>query len=150
MPMTEEQRARLYTLVAILSLPNFLFCGDRVRSHIVNIVLFPPPTVVAVALWEWIKSGQFASDLLASATRVTAGFVLGAAAGIFFGILTGQFPLFASLFGPIFHILRPIPPIAFVPIVILWLDCPKPEKYFWCFGACSLRCGYPRIWACRK
>jgi len=134
MPMTEAQRARLYTLVAILSLPAFLVLWEIVsRSHIVNIVLFPPPTVVAVALWEWIKSGQFASDLLASATRVTAGFVLGAAAGIFFGILTGQFPLFASLFGPIFHILRPIPPIAFVPIVILWFGLSEAGKVFLVF-----------------
>ena len=69
----------------------------------------------------------------ASAARVSAGFFLGAVAGIFFGILTGQFPLFASLFGPIFHILRPIPPIAFVPIVILWFGLSEAGKIFLVF-----------------
>ncbi|WP_213772271.1 ABC transporter permease [Bradyrhizobium sp. dw_78] len=132
--MTEGQRGRLYTTVAILSVPIFLVMWEIVsRSHIVNAVLFPPPTVVAVALWEWIESGQFAVDLLASVARVAAGFVLGSIAGIVFGILTGQFPLFSAFLGPIFHLLRPIPPIAFVPIVILWFGLSESGKIFLVF-----------------
>jgi ABC-type nitrate/sulfonate/bicarbonate transport system permease component len=134
MPMTEGQVSRLYTAVAIVSVPVFFVVWEIIsRSHIVNIVLFPPPTIVAVALWEWIKSGQFASDLLASVARVTTGFILGSVAGIFFGVLTGRFRLFESLLGPIFHLLRPIPPIAFVPIVILWFGLSESGKIFLVF-----------------
>ncbi len=98
----------------------FSACWELVsRSGVVNVVLFPPPSVVAVAMLEWVKSGQFAVDFAFSLFRVVIGFVSGAVIGVVFGILTGRYPLFSSLFSPLFHLLRPIPPIAFVPIVIL-------------------------------
>ncbi|XUJ34809.1 ABC transporter permease [Bradyrhizobium japonicum] len=62
--------------------------------------------------------------------RVTTGFILGGALGILLGILTGQFPVVSSLLSPLFHILRPIPPIAFVPIVILWFGLSEAGKLF--------------------
>ncbi len=122
---------RLNLLVSVLSIPLFLVVWELVaRSGIVNIVLFPPPSTVVTAMVAWIKSGQFVTDLLASLTRVVAGFVLGASMGIVLGLLTGQFPLVSSLLSPLFHILRPIPPIAFVPIVILWFGLSEAGKLF--------------------
>src|SRR6202171_5160109 len=112
---------RLNILIGALSIPLFLVAWELVaRSGVVNAVLFPPPSVVAVAVLEWVRGGQFFADLGASLYRVVTGFVIGAAMGIVLGVLTGQFPLISSLLSPLFHILRPIPPIAFVPIVILW------------------------------
>jgi NitT/TauT family transport system permease protein len=122
---------RLNILVGALSLPLFVGLWELVsRSGAVNMVLFPPPTVVAAAVLEWIRSGQFFGDLLASLFRVTTGFIMGGALGILFGILTGQFPVISSLLSPLFHILRPIPPIAFVPIVILWFGLSEAGKLF--------------------
>lgn len=132
--MASGYARRLNAAISILSIPLFFMIWELVsRSQIVNIVLFPPPTVVAVAMFEWIKSGQFAIDLAVSVYRVVVGFVLGASVGVIFGILTGQFQLFSSLFSPIFHILRPIPPIAFVPIVILWFGLSEAGKIFLVF-----------------
>ncbi|MGT2503400.1 ABC transporter permease [Bradyrhizobium guangxiense] len=93
-------------------------------------MLFPPPSTVAVAVLDWIHSGQFFGDVSASLFRVTAGFAIGATAGIMLGILTGEFRLISSLLSPLFHILRPIPPIAFVPIVILWFGLSETGKLF--------------------
>lgn len=122
---------RLNVLVGALSIPLFLAVWEVVaRSGAVNSVLFPPPSIVAVAVLEWVRSGQFFSDLGASLTRVVAGFAIGAAMGIVLGALTGQFPLISSLLSPLFHILRPIPPIAFVPIVILWFGLSEAGKLF--------------------
>jgi len=122
---------RLNILIGALSIPLFLCAWELVaRSGVVNAVLFPPPSVVAVAVLEWVRSGQFFSDLGASLTRVVTGFVIGAALGIVLGVLTGQFPLVSSLLSPLFHILRPIPPIAFVPIVILWFGLSEAGKLF--------------------
>src|SRR5882757_3770911 len=122
---------RLNILIGALSIPLFLCAWELVaRSGVVNAVLFPPPSVVAVAVLEWVRSGQFFSDLGASLTRVVTGFAVGAAMGIVLGILTGQFPLISSLLSPLFHILRPIPPIAFVPIVILWFGLSETGKLF--------------------
>lgn len=132
--MTTGQTKRLNTTISIVSIPLFLLAWELVsRSHIVNIILFPPPTVVAVAMIEWIKSGQFVIDLWVSVYRVAIGFVLGASAGVLLGLLTGQFQLVSSFLSPIFHILRPIPPIAFVPVVILWFGLSEYGKIFLIF-----------------
>jgi NitT/TauT family transport system permease protein len=82
---------------------------------------------------EWIRSGQFVIDLAVSVCRVVVGFVLGASIGVLLGVLTGQFQLISSFLSPIFHILRPIPPIAFVPIVILWFGLSETGKIFLVF-----------------
>ncbi len=84
-------------------------------------------------MFEWIKSGEFVIDLAVSVYRVVIGFVGGATFGVVFGILTGRYPLFSSLFSPLFHMLRPIPPIAFVPIVILWFGLSETGKLFLIF-----------------
>ena len=127
-------RHRLNVIISVLSIPFFLGLWEIVsRSGIVNVVLFPPPTVVAVAMLEWIKSGQFVVDLAYSVYRVVIGYVSGAVFGVVFGVLTGRYALFSSLFSPIFHLLRPIPPIAFVPIVILWFGLSEAGKFFLVF-----------------
>lgn len=132
--MTTRQVQRLNTTISILSIPLFFLVWELVsRSHIVNITLFPPPSVVAVAMIEWIRSGQFAIDLAVSVCRVVVGFALGASIGVLLGVLTGQFQLISSFLSPIFHILRPIPPIAFVPIVILWFGLSETGKIFLVF-----------------
>ncbi len=125
-----DRLQRLNILIGALSVPLFVLLWEFVaRSGIVNIVLFPQPSVVAVAIFEWMRSGQFYLDLTASLYRVTTGFTVGAVLGILLGITTGQFPLVSSLLSP-FHILRPIPPIAFVPIVILWFGLSETGKLF--------------------
>src|SRR5438067_1228966 len=122
---------RLSVLVGVLSVPAFVGIWELIaRSRIVNAVLFPPPSTVAVAVLDWIHSGQFFGDLSASLFRVTVGFLIGATGGIMLGVLTGQFRLVSSLLSPLFHILRPIPPIAFVPIVILWFGLSEAGKLF--------------------
>jgi ABC-type nitrate/sulfonate/bicarbonate transport system permease component len=127
-------RFRLNAIISGLSIPFFLVVWEIVsRSGVVNIVLFPPPSVVAVALVDWINSGQFIIDFIYSAYRVVTGFIGGAIIGIVFGVLTGRYPLFSSFFSPLFHLLRPIPPIAFVPIVILWFGLSEAGKFFLVF-----------------
>lgn len=133
---SERRRAdainrRLGIVIGALSLPLFIAIWEFVsRSGIVNIVLFPPPSVVAEAVLAWVRSGQFFLDLGASLYRVSVGFAIGAVAGMIMGVLTGQFHLLSSFLSPLFHILRPIPPIAFVPIVILWFGLSESGKLF--------------------
>jgi ABC-type nitrate/sulfonate/bicarbonate transport system permease component len=123
--------ARANLAVAIVSIPLFACLWELVSdSGVVNPVLFPPPSVVLVATADWIRSGQFSADLWASLVRVLAGFVLGALAGIVTGLLTGRFALVSSLLSPLFQVLRPIPPIAFVPIVVLWFGLTETGKIF--------------------
>jgi ABC-type nitrate/sulfonate/bicarbonate transport system permease component len=129
-----ERAERLNRLALALSIPLF-FGGWEIlsRSGLVNIILFPPPSTVAVALLEWMKSGQLLIDFSMSLSRVVVGFTAGAAAGIVIGILTGRHVLVSNLLSPVFQLLRPIPPIAFVPIVILWFGLGEIGKYFLVF-----------------
>jgi len=122
---------RFNILISALSIPVFVLLWEVIaRSGVVNIVLFPPPSVVAVAIFEWMRSGQFFLDLMASLYRVTTGFTVGAALGIFLGIMTGLFAVVSSLLLTLFHIVRPIPPIAVVPIVVLWFGLSETGKLF--------------------
>lgn len=127
-----EERINRFALA--LSIPLFFTAWEVLsRSGIVNEVLFPAPSTVAVALFAWLQSGQLAIDFGMSLSRVVVGFGTGAFAGIIIGILTGRHVLVSNLLSPIFQLLRPIPPIAFVPIVILWFGLGEMGKYFLVF-----------------
>ncbi len=121
-------------LALYLSVPLFLVAWQIVSSAgVVNARLFPAPTVVAVDLWRTALSGQLLIDVAMSVTRVVIGYTAGAVAGIAIGVLTGRYALVGNLFTPIFQMLRPIPPIAFVPIVILWFGLSELGKWFLVF-----------------
>jgi ABC-type nitrate/sulfonate/bicarbonate transport system permease component len=121
-------------LTLILSIPLFMVIWEAVsRSEIVNPILFPPPSLVVVALYKWAVDGSLLLDLGMSTSRVVIGFISGALAGILIGILTGRYQFFSNLLTPLFQLLRPIPPIAFVPIVILWFGLSELGKWFLIF-----------------
>jgi ABC-type nitrate/sulfonate/bicarbonate transport system permease component len=124
------------SLVRWISLPLLLLAWEVIaRSGVVNAMLFPPPSVVAVSMFEDAASGTLLIDLGWSISRIAVGFTVGAMAAIVIGVLTGGNKLVAAFFTPIFQMLRPIPPIAFVPIVIVWFGLTEFGKWFLvCWG----------------
>jgi ABC-type nitrate/sulfonate/bicarbonate transport system permease component len=88
---------------------------------------------VALALVDYAREGALIADLAWSLSRVGVGFFAGVFAGVALGILTGVYPVVSGLFTPIFQMLRPIPPIAFVPIVIVWFGLTEVGKWFLVF-----------------
>jgi ABC-type nitrate/sulfonate/bicarbonate transport system permease component len=87
----------------------------------VNILMFPPPSVVAKTFWSMSASGEIWPHLLASLYRVIVGFVVGATAGVLIGVVTGSSTLARYITDPVLHGLRAIPVIAIVPLAIVWL-----------------------------
>ncbi|MBX2866286.1 MAG: ABC transporter permease [Leptolyngbyaceae cyanobacterium MAG.088] len=134
MGISKQRQQLLNRWAFILSIPLF-FGGWEIisRSGMVNPVLFPPPTLVALALYKWATQGPLLVDIAMSLSRVLVGFISGAVAGILIGILTGRYQFIANLLTPVFQLLRPIPPIAFVPIVILWFGLSELGKWFLVF-----------------
>jgi ABC-type nitrate/sulfonate/bicarbonate transport system permease component len=61
------------------------------------------------------------NHILYSLYRVAWGFSIACALGIPLGLLMGWFPLFHRLLSPIVELIRPIPPLAWIPIAIVWL-----------------------------
>lgn len=86
----------------------------------------PTDTVVALAKnWERV----FLGDALMSLQRVTVGYVAGSAAGIATGIvLLSTFGKRAL--GPLVEMFRPIPPIAWIPLALLWFGVGDRPAYF--------------------
>ena len=66
----------------------------------------------------------------ASLLRVLKALGLSIVLGIPFGLLLGWNKTFRGLFKPLFEMLRPIPPIAWIPLVSLWLGVGEPSKVF--------------------
>ena len=57
--------------------------------------------------------------IIASVNRVTIGFLIAALTAIPLGIIIGRYRLFDSVLGPVVEAMRPIPPIAWIPISLL-------------------------------
>ncbi len=78
----------------------------------------------------WFFSGELPHDLLATFLRVLVGFLIGSGLALPLGLLMGNFERIHHLFNPLIQILRPIPPIAYVPLSILWFGLGNPPAYF--------------------
>jgi ABC-type nitrate/sulfonate/bicarbonate transport system permease component len=74
----------------------------------------------------------------ASLIRTLIGFSLAVIAGIPFGLLIGRSRVLEAAFAPWFAFLRPIPAIAFVPLVILWFGIGEFSKISVIFFSCFL------------
>jgi NitT/TauT family transport system permease protein len=78
----------------------------------------------------WALSGELPHDALASLTRVAGGFAIGAGLALPLGLLMGARPVVYELLNPVVQLLRPIPPIAFIPLAILWFGLGNPPAFF--------------------
>ncbi len=78
----------------------------------------------------WLCSGELPHDAAASLLRIAVGFGIGAALALPLGLLMGAKPRVYELFNPILQVLRPIPPIAFIPLSILWFGLGNPPAFF--------------------
>ncbi|WP_333893379.1 nitrate ABC transporter permease [Atlantibacter subterraneus] len=76
-------------------------------------------------------------NVLASLQRVGIGFGLAALVGIPLGFLTGRFVFFARMFGPLIALLRPVSPLAWLPIGLLLFQRAEPASS-WTIFICSI------------
>jgi ABC-type nitrate/sulfonate/bicarbonate transport system permease component len=92
--------------------------------------LFPPPSRVLMALVAWGRSGELWRDVEASALRLIVGFLGGGLTGIAAGLATGRSKAADAILGPVIQILRPLPPVAIIPLVIVWFGIGDGAKIF--------------------
>lgn len=112
----------LYTFLPVLSLGLLFLTWFWVSSK--NAAYVPTPGMLInrfVELYHHPISGvSIWGDIWASLRRVLIAFGAGIILGISFGILMGWNRKINAFINPVFEILRPIPPIAWIPLVILW------------------------------
>lgn len=95
-----------------------------------NIVLLPSFFATVASLFDLLADGTLLNDVLASIQRVLVGFGIAAVTAVPTAILMSFFPVARKLMMPIIQLLRPIPPIAWIPLAILWFGLGNPPSYF--------------------
>ncbi len=92
--------------------------------------VLPAPTQALLQAMTVLTPGQLAEHVGISLFRVFAGFSLAATVGIALGILCGWSRWAVAVVRPFIEILRPIPPLAWIPIAIIWFGLGEGSKIF--------------------
>ena len=100
------------------------------RAAHVSPAILPPPSQVARKWWDYLVTGELPRDAVATLLRVFVGFAIGAGLALPLGLWMGARNRVYELFNPIVQLLRPIPPIAFIPLAILWFGLGNPPAFF--------------------
>jgi len=98
--------------------------------------ILPGPLGVVGGIVDLIRHGLLLKYVVASLFRVTWGFVLAAVLAIPLGLTIGWYSRLEMALNPIIQILRPISPLAWIPIAILWFGVGDLSAVFLIFLAC--------------
>ncbi|SFR76977.1 sulfonate transport system permease protein [Mitsuaria sp. PDC51] len=92
--------------------------------------VLPAPSAVARAAWELALSGELWRHLVVSTGRAFLGFAIGGGLGLLLGLLTGSQRWAETALDTTLQMLRNIPPLALIPLVILWFGIDETAKLF--------------------
>jgi NitT/TauT family transport system permease protein len=98
-----------------------------------NNEVFPGPLRVITALRELMADGVLVRHAVASLYRVTAGFYLAIFCGIPLGIILGRLHNANLFINPLIQFLRPISPLAWIPLSMLWFGIGDKPAIFLIF-----------------
>jgi NitT/TauT family transport system permease protein len=100
------------------------------RAGVFNQIILPAPSRVVVRWIEYARSGELPHDAISSLYRVMMGFLIGTLLALPLGLAMGASRKAYGLLNPVLQVLRPIPPIAYVPLAILWFGLGNPPAFF--------------------
>jgi len=92
--------------------------------------ILPAPSAVADAAWHLIETGELWRHVRVSTVRALTGFGIGGGLGLVLGLLTGSSRRAELLLDTTLQMLRNIPPLALIPLVILWFGIDEGAKLF--------------------
>ena len=98
--------------------------------------LLPGPWETLGGIADLVRDGVLLKYVTASLFRVTWGFLLAAVTAIPAGLLIGWYPRVEMALNPLIQILRPISPLAWIPIAILWFGVGDLAAVFLIFLSC--------------
>jgi len=120
---------REYRLLRVAALVGIVVIWEALsRSGWVSALFLPSPLGVLAEGVDMTRSGELAVHVAASLKRLVTGFVVGGAAGIVVGIAVGFFSVAEALGTPVIAATFPIPKIALLPLLILWLGIGETSK----------------------
>ena len=98
-----------------------------------NPITLPSPKRILDTFLALLRKGTLQENLLISCQRVLTGYAVAAVSAVVLGILIGLSPHFKRMTDLIIQILKPIPPISWIPLVILWFGIGEEGKIFLIF-----------------
>jgi NitT/TauT family transport system permease protein len=126
----DSKLARIVPPVLVIALLIALWWFIVARS---DSPIFPTPGQVVTGAWELVQDGTLAQHIGASVFRVAVGFglafLVGVPLGLWMGWVSGAF----YTLNPLFQMLRPISPIAWIPVAILWFGVGNSSPIFLIF-----------------
>ena len=124
--MKNKAKNRIIQLVLITGLLILWEMIIRLNGE----TLIPTPSKSFIALYDLIINGIMMPDLMASLGRVVIGFSIALAIGLLLGFLLGLLPVFQNAIMGVFELMRPIPPIAWIPIAVSLLGIGNASALF--------------------
>jgi NitT/TauT family transport system permease protein len=117
-------------LWTIAGIGGFLAVWTLASARIGNPVLLPDPAAVVGGFVDLLNDGTLWTDVRASMKRVLGGFAIASMIAVPLALAMAFSRRLGLLLNPLVIFLRPIPPIAWIPIAILWFGIGDPPSYF--------------------
>lgn len=95
-----------------------------------HVSLLPPPMLVAREFWALAASGELFTHIGASLSRVFSAWCLAGLIAIPLGLAMGRIARFERIVDPLIELFRPISPLAWIPLAILWFGIGEFGKIF--------------------
>jgi ABC-type nitrate/sulfonate/bicarbonate transport system permease component len=92
--------------------------------------LVPSPWATLGTGAQLLTSGALLKHVAVSLQRVLVGYAAGCAIGVLIGALMGRIPIVAQFADPLLQLMRPISPVALVPLSIIWFGIGDMSRYF--------------------
>lgn len=135
--MSTKVKKILYPIIAFVALIGLWTLAVAANTTDID---FPSPLEVVTLFIHMLTHNvgyhyNLIGHVLFSLSRVLVGFSIAAVLGIVLGLCMGWFKYVRAIFMPIFNLLRPIAPLAWIPLAILWFGIGEKYKYFLIFIA---------------
>lgn len=122
-----EQKIPSYA--AVLGIAGILVLWEIIcRLEIVPPLFLPAPSAILTTAWDMLISGELTDNFIASLYRIAGGYAIGAVLGILVGLILGFSRWADAIVTPIVYSIYPIPKIALLPLIILWLGIGETPK----------------------
>jgi ABC-type nitrate/sulfonate/bicarbonate transport system permease component len=127
LPRGRSVALRLGVVAAFLVVWS-LASGVVVVWQLFNPIFLPGPWLVLGNVLDMAVRGSLWIHLAATLERVALGFAAGAGLGVVLGLAAGHFRPIRNVVEPLVELLRPVPPLAMLPMFIVWVGIGETSK----------------------
>ena len=121
-------KLRTFLISLIIPFVLLVLWEFSVRYNLLPNTLIASPSQVIVDFFELLSNGKLLLHSLVSMKRLILGFSIGTFLGLLLGVLVGVSKFGENLIAPTIQLLAPIPPIAWIPVLIILFGIGEASK----------------------